>query len=364
MRRLRRLSQGMSKKDLAGILQEGISFRLLTDEACLEAEPLWREVFTEDTEAFTEYYFTEKAVRNRGLILEGAGQIRSMLYLTPECMRVMGREIPSAYIVGVATEEGCRHRGYMAYLLEKAMNMLYMEKMPFVFLMPASPDIYTPFGFTWIYDRPEWDACSLKREKLNLMQEKDADRMAAFAQEFLDREKKVYVSRDRAYYIQQIAELKAQEGCIFGYEKAERGEERKLKGLCMYVREEGRPEILEILADAETENEFVLRHAESKPAIMARIVCAQQMLSLLRSRKTAEFVMLLTDPLLKENNGKFFCSMREDGTFVERCQEERRADLEMDITELTAVLFGYRKPENSVMREMIPLSPVWINEIV
>lgn len=352
--------------------RDRIRLRHLAGEACLEAEALWREVFLEDTERFTAYYFSQKAALNRGLALERDDSICSMLYLTPERMQVMGQEAESAYIVGVATRESCRHRGYMAFLLKEAMRMLFLEKMPFVFLMPASPAIYEPFGFNWIYDRPVWDAASLKREKLTVLQEKDADRMAAFASEFLRREKKVYISRDRAYYIQQMAERKAQDGCIFGYEETSRAEEtesgaergRELKGICMYAQEDGQPEIVEVLASGEAERCFVRRCPQKKPAIMARILCAERMLTFWRSREPVDFVLSLTDPLLRDNNGKFFCSVKRDSAYVKRCREEERADVSMDIAELTAVVFGYRRPESNVLRKLLPCSPVWINEIV
>lgn len=361
-------------KDLL-MKREGIRLRHLAGETCLEAETLWREVFSEDTESFTAYYFSKKAALNKGLVLEGEDGICSMLYLTPERMQIMGTEADSAYIVGVATRESCRHRGYMAFLLKEAMHMLFAKELPFVFLMPASPAIYEPFGFTWIYDRPVWDAASLKQEKLTVLQEKDADRMAAFASEFLRREKKVYISHDRAYYIQQMAERKAQDGCIFGYEEtclAEVTEEpesdsqngRQLKGICMYAREDGKPEIVEVLASEDVERSFVHRCPQKKPVIMARILCAERMLTFWRSTEPVEFVLSLTDPLLRDNNGKFFCSVQKNSAYVRRCKEEERDGVSMDITELTAIMFGYRKPENGVLSKLLPCCPVWINEIV
>lgn len=362
---------------------DGCRLRLLEKEACLEAEALWREVFCEDTEAFTDYYFSHKAQQNRGLVLEGEDGIRAMLYLTPERMRIGGLEAKSAYVVGVATRERYRHRGYMAALLMEAYRMLYREGMPFIFLMPASPDIYTPFGFSYIYERPCWDAGSLKKERLTVLEAKDAERMADFARQFLEREKEVYVCRDRSYYITQLLEAGAQNGCIYGYEadavfaqasgqETENGSDAqkaykgggRLKGLCVYTCEEGRPEITEVLADLETEPEFVIRKAETEPVIMARIVCLKKLLSMMRSKERLSVILEVEDAMISENNGIFRCRICKDGTLVEECSRDTVPDARLDIAELTAVLFGYRRPQAASLQALPAFSPVWINEIV
>lgn len=364
---MQRLPESMSSADTGAV-----RLRLLEGKECLEAEQLWREVFDEDTERFTEYYFSQKAAKNRGLVLEGAEGIRSMLYLTPERMMAGGCEVASAYIVGVATKEQYRHRGYMAALLKAAFGMLHGERMPFVFLMPASPDIYTPFDFTWIYDRPVWDAASLKKERLVRMEMQDIGRMTEFAQDLMQKEKSVYVFRDSAYYKQQMEELAAQEGYILGYEegpsalpvweKRADSEKNGLKGLCMYTAEAGREEILEVLADSEAESAFVSRKPKREPSIMARIIHAEKMLSMMTGEGRHEFSIEISDPLIEENNGVFFCRVSEGGTKVEHlgCAP----DVKMDIAGLTAALFGYRKPGNRIFDGIRPFSPVWINEIV
>lgn len=370
--------------------KENLRLRFLQGRDCMEAEALWREVFCEDTEAFTDYYFSYKAVKNRGLVLEGEGGIRSMLYLTPERMRVGGHVVDSAYIVGVATRKQYRHRGYMAALLQEAFRMLYRERMPFVFLMPASADIYAPFGFTWIYDKPVWDVSSLQKEKLTVLGERDADRMAAFAQAFLEKEKQVYVCRDRAYYITQLLETGAQDGCIFGYGEPTEGSAEepakapavkeqvikdpsvkdlekvpaRLRGLCMYTCEGGVPEITEVLADRETEARFIQRRAERTPAIMARLVHVPRMISMLKSEEPFSFVMAVEDPLIAENNGCFLCEVGTDGTKVIPCRAETAADVRLSVAELAAVVFGYERTQDVFLSRLTPFSPVWINEIV
>ena len=348
---------GMQKRP-----EENIRLRWLEGGQCLAARSLWEEVFSEDSRAFTEYYFTQKAAGNRGVVLEGAEGLRAMLYLTPERMRVRGQSVASAYIVGVATRRQYRRRGYMSRLLRESMTALSRERTPFAFLMPASPAIYTPFGFAWIYDRPVWDAGTLRRERLKALGAGDADRAARFAAEFLEREKAVYVLRDAADYRLEEKELAAQNGCVLGYEEAGR-----LKGLCMYTREE-EEWIPEVLADAEAESGFIARRPEKKPAIMARILCVEAMLGLMKGRERLDFVLQLTDPLIGENNAYFCCRADGSGSRI-RCvrkavPEDAVSVIRMGVAELTAVVFGYRSPDYPGLRELEPLSPVWINEIV
>lgn len=65
-------------------------------------------------------------------------------------MIMNGYEFMADYIVAVATEKAFRHQGCMRKLLEKALNDMADQGMPFTFLMPASESIYAPFDFVWI----------------------------------------------------------------------------------------------------------------------------------------------------------------------------------------------------------------------
>lgn len=346
--------------------EEGI--RLLEGEECLEAEGLWRQVFAEDTAAFTDYYFSRKAARNRGLVLEGPEGIRAMLYLTPQRMCAAGRQVDSAYIVGVATRPDCGGRGYMSALLREALSLLWREGVPFAFLMPASPAIYEPFGFVWIYDRPVWDASAFDPSALRKMGPEDAGRMALFAERFLRREKEVYVRRDGAYYREKLEEARAQAGGIYGFElPGERGE-KELAGLFYHTREEGVSELLEVLAEPGIERRFAGERLGETPAIMARAVHAGALLSLLRSEEPAEFLIRIRDPFLPGNDGLFLCRADGSGCRAQRQEEGGtgeglRADLTLTAGELTAFAFG-RKDLQSAPGKPAFLSPVWINEIV
>ena len=111
---------------------------------------LYQAAFPEDTERFVDFYYQYKTRDNQILALEQDGQIVSMLHRNPYTMIMNGYEFLADYIVAVATEKAFRHQGRMRKLLEKALNDMADQGMPFTFLMPASESIYAPFDFVWI----------------------------------------------------------------------------------------------------------------------------------------------------------------------------------------------------------------------
>ena len=130
---------------------------LLRGKEVLQTRTLWEEVFAEDSENFTDYYFSHKAEKNITFVCTYENVIVSMIHMTPYHMNVKGTIISTFYIVGVATKPEHRHRGLMATLLQEVFTYAKEVNSPFVFLMPADPAIYTPFGFSYIYLRPEYE---------------------------------------------------------------------------------------------------------------------------------------------------------------------------------------------------------------
>ena len=72
---------------------------------------LWEEIFTEDTEAFLDYYYRIKTAENEIFVIEEAQTIRSMLQLNPYRLRVNKACFSANYIIAVATDEKYRKRG-------------------------------------------------------------------------------------------------------------------------------------------------------------------------------------------------------------------------------------------------------------
>ena len=118
---------------------------LSTAEEQERTKPLYREVFSEDTEAFVDFYYRERP--KRILAMEEDGEIIAMLHLNPFLISFFGKEIKASYIYAVATKKEKRRQGIMGELLRYSFTLLKEEGEAFCFLIPVAESIYSPYGF-------------------------------------------------------------------------------------------------------------------------------------------------------------------------------------------------------------------------
>lgn len=379
-------------------MEEILRMEELEGEECLRLRQLWEEVFWEDSRAFTDYYFEEKAVRNHAFALKIGQEYASMLYLSPySVMLRTGERFVSQeadYIVGVATRERYRHRGYMDRLLKEALSFARAKSLPFVFLIPADPRIYMPYQFTYIYDRKIY----CLREELRplairplansllanrLLAEEEFHALSDCASAFLGENYDVFIRRDSLYYQGMERELKVQDGGIW----LRYGRDKSVEGYFFYTEEDGKGEILEAVLPEGDKGYPIYDSGKREPAIMARIADVKSMLSLMRTEsEEISWSLLVQDPLLRENEGIWRCRMTPGEASVDK--EEKGAlreedaspeyECRADIGQLTAWVFGYRKEEECFqfsdtadrdevlckLRRIRRLRRVFINEIV
>lgn len=360
-------------------------------EECLRLRGLWEGVFQEDSEAFTDYYFEKKAARNHAFALRNGQEYVSMLYLSPYPMMLrtgeqfVCREI--YYIVGVATKKEYRHRGYMDRLLKEALAFVRAKGQPFAFLMPADQRIYTPYQFSYIYDR---EIYRLKEEKagksslgIHSFTEEEFHALAVCASSFLEKHYDVFIQRDSLYYRGMERELEVQNGgiCLIS------GKGKDAEGYFFYAEEEGKGEILEAVLPKGDSGSLVYNTGKKQPAIMGRIADVKSMLSLMRAKEEeVSWSLLVKDPILKENEGIWRCRMTSGEAFIDKEEKgvlERNGtpseyECQAEIDQLAAWAFGYREAEECFLfpddadREAVlcklqgirRLCRVFINEIV
>lgn len=320
----------------------------LSVKEMLEAKKLWSEIFFEDSERFTEYYFAEKMPENTGYGLKQDGTLAAMLFLTPYIGRIrvpgMGDsgfcDVPLTYIVGVGTRPEYRHRGYMDRLLRCALSDLHASGAPFTFLMPADPAIYTPYQFRYIYDRPVFAITENGERKAQPMQSGEEEALAAFMERYLEEHFQVFLKRDAAYYRRQKKESMAQNGDVFLWKSA-----GDIIGFYLYAEEDGKTEIQEAAADAQTKGELMESSEQRQPIIMARITDVRAMLSLLRL-SASTFCEKLSirirteDPLIAKNNGTFLWTVGKKESTIALLEKEAAAEAEITIEALTEFVFG------------------------
>ena len=379
----------------------------LTKEERLAVKSMWSEIFYEDSDRFTDYYFAEKMPGNKGYGVKVDGELVSMMFLTPYpvWIKTGGAEdftqVTLYYIVGVGTRKECRHRGYMDRMLKRALRDICEEGHPFTFLMPADPAIYEPYQFRYIYDRSVYTVnCSVKTQAASYSRktaEKACDhetvavrlttseipQLVQFANTILMSRFQIFVHRDNAYYERQRLESATQNGDVYLWKN--NGE---IQGYYLYAKEDEHEEIQEAMLSPDFPDQSVLTVSkERKPIIMARITNVKSMLSLIRMSEDKEkkLIIRVHDPLIEENNGTFLWTMshekseavyiteenrntQEDGCNISdnKISEDSQEEIpwiEVDITFLLDMLFG-RAQLPEALAGIRPLTEICINEIV
>lgn len=356
-----------------------VSERYLTGAEKLLSRDLWEEAFPEDSREFDDYYFREKLKDNRVLALISEGwdhadraeksdiRVESMIHRNPYRLRVRDEIWQADYLVGVATREDRRHRGYMRRLLMRMMADMRAEKMPFCFLMPADEAIYRPFGFTYIFRQPHWGLRDESAKQLVRVPVSDDGRSvdletaAAWMETWLQKRYEMYAIRDEAYLQRLADEIASENGVLdvlfdrdeiigivseWGWEERE---QRLLYAKNLYRKETEAP----------------------KPAIMARIISPETFVHPIRLCQTLKeneriLMLKLSDPLIPENNGLWRWTLDHEGSRLEKAGDTAAADLELSITELTTWLCGYAIPDAamSYAGQIDVLRTIFLDEVV
>ena len=379
-----------------------------------QVKRLWKDCF-HDTSDYMEFYFDYKSRDNVVLGLEEDGELVSMVQLNPYELSVNQHHVHSYYIVGVATDERYRKRGLMRKLLRESMELMYQEKVPFTYLMPAKEAIYLPFDFRIVTTqrrksiplyhwsdkkKSSYQAAGLhthestpavKIQRITTSENDLHRELADYANETMNKQEQIYTVRDTYYYERAIAELEACGGallavCVQGV----------LKGYASFAVEMDKVEIWEFFCEPDWESflvdsvmEFVMQRdskdvyeevePSTAPPIMARIIHIEEFLKLIRAEETLELVIEVKDPLIKENCGTYRCNFGKNESKICKVSEVSclRPDLSGTIDAWTQFFFGRLEEKQvrdfiqsdvpSVMEKLKVLGlfrDVYLNEIV
>lgn len=367
----------------------------LEEEDKQETRRLWHDCFKEDSEEFTDFYYSEKVTENHILVKKQNGFIISMAQMNPYSVRVKDHSFPIYYLVGVATQERHRHRGHMSEILKRLMNDLWEEKAPFTFLMPAAREIYLPFGFEVISQnekrRLTKDAQALLRREPCVDTAVGIREAAQWMEDWLEKRYQVYCERTNDYVELLFQELKSENGALeFLYDK------ERIIGMQAIWGLKEREQRLLYAEDA------YLEKADGEAAvIMARVVNLEAMLSafsLKEPERRDTIYLRAEDPWISGNSGLWRWSLTGSGSTLERMddnaqmpgaggesgsdgQSVKAAELSSGVWNVTAGalapwLFGFKKPEElwpDIDRELlarlnqidtVEADGVWIDEVV
>lgn len=258
-----------------------LHYEALSGKEGLLTRALWEQVFPEDTAKFLCYYFREKITDARIHVLkDDNGRAVSMVHANPYDVMMHGVRRRAYYIVGVATLESYRHRGCMAFLLQKAVLQAKSEGCPFVFLMPADAAIYEPFGFRYVGQHSCWARSADLKERmtrnlpsasdtvslrLSAYSSSDTGALAAYAEKTLAERYDTYCVHDEAYFERLSRELASENGGIYLLWRRGYGEACKdtLCGYFCYACE-GEEYLQEVIVDREAEVLFYEKSREER----------------------------------------------------------------------------------------------------
>ncbi len=193
-----------------------------------DTRELYEEVFPEDGKAFTDYYYSHKIRNNKVLTKCVDGNVVSMLHMNPYSLCINGSRADCYYLVAVATKKAYRRRGYMRELMEQAFEIARREDVPYLYLMPADPAIYEPFGFQFLTeptrqqpqtDPDEWQAWRDSQKNAvwidrsgGTFTEELAKEMTGFATEWLSARYDIYTCPSEAYYQDLLEQAMSENG--------------------------------------------------------------------------------------------------------------------------------------------------------
>jgi len=346
--------------------------RYLKQEEKGESRALWEKVFSEDSQSFMDYYYSDRVRKNKILTAWNEDRVVAMLHRNPYEVVVKDRLWKIDYIAGVATDPDCRHQGYMRRLLSRCFSDMYMERMGFCFLVPANPSIYFPFDFTYICDLPEVALSEKGRMPLSrraLVERSDECREAArFVGRQLEKKYEVYALRDEEYYLNLSREVRSDRGDLILL--FTRDERERLAGVWAYYGEtaENQRELI-CLPD------FIKKTGPLKPAVMGRIIHLEQFVSVIRLKEECpisemELFIEVKDDFIRQNDGVFRWKLGQDSSSLIPVKDGSgiKPHLSMGISEMTSWLFGYSMPtvpedRRSLVERIRPLKGVFFDEI-
>ncbi len=373
-------------------------------EEHIKTKALWKEIFSEDTERYLDYYYKEVAPQNEIYVTRMGEDMVSMLHLNPYSVCMGKKKADVHFIVAVAAKKSYRHQGRMAAMLHRAFYELYEKKEPFTFLTPASEDIYLPFGFRTVSVQETLTVCCREktdadfRQKLRLRpaEEKDLAEASKFSSDILAGNCMVYADRSLSYMKRCQREQKAMNGGILLFYRGNR-----LTGYC-FSGDEGGPEVWEVILAPEKGSDTALsdwdaaaaeavgvlsdyfsgrqsfkikgflpdtRLPQSKglnrqvhPASMVRIVNLSAFVERMTAKEHLEFEFLVQDQLIRENNGSFRFVITPNGGRLIRLNRAARQTVTVET--VTDLFFGKGKAFPELSGKLNVLCPVCFTELV
>ena len=285
--------------------------RLLERGDLNAARALWKQAFG-DSDAFIDTYFKNKVLPGQSLGLFDGGLV-SVLHMLPFIIRVQGRDMPTAYIAGAATDTAHRGRGHMKTLLYKALKLMKARGILMTHLYPFRHSFYEKFGWaTYSYVRKITISRQSAHAMVDIVETDNAQLMAPLYAAMMKRFDG-YVVRSAREWRWRIEELKSDGGRVIVLKKG-----GAPSAYMMVYETDGKVEAVETVYTDEADAAALADHLLSQgagqvrynlaadderaePHAMARVVDAGALLDALGAGQLLEN-MRITDDFASWNN--------------------------------------------------------------
>lgn len=337
----------------------------------MESKKLWEKVFSEDSESFVHYYYSDRVFKNQVLAAYKDENMAAMLHRNPYEVVVKDHVWTIDYVAGVATASDFRHQGYMRRLLDRCFLDMYEERMPFCFLVPVDPAIYQPFDFTYISDlstkKLNQDGITHLNRRAFMERSDECKAVSEFVERQLEKQYEVYALRNEEYYRDLSKEVRSDSGDMILL--TTKDEKETLAGVWAYYGETAGA-----LRELICLPEYMKESAQAKPYAMGRIIHLERFVSVINLKEESpvsemEMFIEIKDKFIPRNNGLFLWKLDRKGSSISPVKESGLTPhISLTISEMTSWLFGYSLPSVSADAEAMvdrirPLKGVFFNEV-
>lgn len=131
------------------------TFRTLKAEEKEEAMALWGYAFGKEEPYYSGFFETVFSPQNTlGLFCDG--ELATVGFVIPQKVRVRGKVLHSAFLVGITTRANLRGTGCFKEWMNGTIKHLENEGYDLAMLVPFETSFYKPYGFETCYTAQNW----------------------------------------------------------------------------------------------------------------------------------------------------------------------------------------------------------------
>lgn len=335
----------------------------------LRIKDLWEIGFGE-TKEFLDFYFRERYKQEGTFVARESEQVVASLQTLPTMLHHRGRNLLSAYILGVVTHPGHRKLGYAGSLMKAALLEQSQKGILVSTLIPAQPylfDVYQKYGFTEIFSIQEQEIL-LNDLKLKVSKNEytigrydrgnlcfSTGEMERFYEFYTQAYKHVTCSllKSKEDFLFCIKEFLLFEGDIYTAVQKNQivacaflagGERNRFVKELLFTDENSKNFLLHEISRESKQDTIIVKAppennsgVSSKPLGMARVTQVYGVLQALAKEKAFSLCVKVTDPVIQENNNVF--QVKNDKIKIGKANDI--VDLSLTIQEFTRLALGY-----------------------